>query len=189
MGKIILITGGGRSGKSGHALKLGESLSGPRVFVATCPVLDDEMRDRIKKHRQERRKGVWRTIEEETDLIAALRRAKTARVVLVDCLTLWINNLLYAAEKSRKKITERTIARQSRELITAAKKHSGTIIFVTNEIGMGIIPETPICRLYRDLAGRCNQVIATGSDSVVLMVAGQPLQIKPPIHDRYTIAP
>lgn len=178
MAQMILITGGSRSGKSAYAQKLAESLAGPRAFVATCPVIDDEMRERIRKHRQARQKRRWRTIEEPVDLPGALRDAKQYKVVLVDCLTLWINNLMFEAEKRRKTISEESVTRQCQKLRTAGRAHSGTILFVTNEVGMGIVPENALARLFRDLAGRCNREMAQVCDRVVLLVAGQPLELK-----------
>ena len=178
MAEIIFITGGCRSGKSAYAQKLAEALAGPRAFVATCPILDDEMRDRIRKHRRARQKRRWRTIEEPVDLPGALRSAKKFKVVLVDCLTLWINNLMYEAEKRGKTISEESVALLCKRLLTACREHPGMIIFVTNEVGMGIVPENPVCRLFCDLAGRCSQIIAQASNRMVLMVCGQPFELK-----------
>ena len=178
MARIILITGGSRSGKSAHAQCLAESLPGRRAFIATCPVIDDEMRERVSLHRAERRKSRWRTIEETLDLAGALRSAKPQRVVLVDCLTLWVNNLMYQAEQRGKTISESQIARHCREVLAACREHPGTVIFVTNEVGMGIVPENAISRRYRDLAGRTNQIIAAASHEVCLVVCGQSLEIK-----------
>ena len=99
MAEIILITGGSRSGKSAFAQMTSEALPGPRAYIATCPVIDLEMEERIRKHREARREKGWKTIEETVDLAGVIRRAGGCRVLLVDCLTLWINNLLYEAEK------------------------------------------------------------------------------------------
>ena len=178
MGKIILVTGGGRSGKSAWAQKTAESISGPRVFIATCPVIDDEMSERIRKHREARDKRDWHTIEEPLDIAGALDSSHDFSVALIDCLTLWINNLMYRAEKENTSLTETDVAQQCRRIVEAAKRHPGTVLFVTNEVGMGIIPENAQARLYRDLAGRCNQVIAQAGDSVVLMVSGLPIIIR-----------
>jgi len=178
MGKIILVTGGGRSGKSAWAQKTAESISGRRVFIATCPVIDDEMSERIRKHREARDKRDWHTIEEPLDIACALDSSHDFSAALVDCLTLWINNLMYRAEKENTSLTETDVALQCRRIVEAAKRHPGTVLFVTNEVGMGIIPENAQARLYRDLAGRCNQVIAQAGDSVVLMVSGLPVIIR-----------
>lgn len=172
MGKIILVTGGARSGKSSYALGLGRAMPGPRVFIATCPVTDDEMERRIEKHRRERGGGEWETVEEGTDLAGAIRGAEGAAVIVVDCLTLWVNNLIYEAEKESREVTEEEVAALSAEVIGACRDVSGTVIFVTNEVGMGIVPGDGVSRRYRDLVGRCNQTIAAGADAAALVVCG-----------------
>ena len=179
MRQIILVTGGGRSGKSSWAQKTAESISPRRVFIATCPVIDDEMRERIRKHREARDERNWHTIEEQLDIAGAIDSSHEFPVALVDCLTLWINNLMYRrVEKENSAITETDVTMECRLVIDAAKRHPGSVLFVTNEVGMGIIPENARARLYRDLAGRCNQVIAEACDRAVLMVSGLPLEIK-----------
>ena len=208
MGRIILVTGGSRSGKSSWAQKTAESMSAYRVFIATCPVIvtgnkidgadgeadgeiDDEIQERVRKHRAARDKRNWHTIEEPLDIAKAIASAndtsscvKSAHegveypVVLVDCLTLWINNLMYRAEKENAVITEANVVEECRRVINAAKLHQGSVLFVTNEVGMGIVPENAQARLFRDLAGRCNQVMAEAGDLVVLMVCGLPLEVK-----------
>jgi adenosylcobinamide kinase/adenosylcobinamide-phosphate guanylyltransferase len=178
MGRIILVTGGSRSGKSAYAQKQAESLPGSRAFIATCPVIDDEMRERIRKHQEARRGKGWDTIEEPLNVANVICDAQHYSALVVDCLTLWINNLLYEAEIAGRNINEAEIALECQRLISACEKHPGTILFVTNEIGMGIVPENPLSRLYRDLVGRCNQIMAEASARVVLLVSGQPLEIK-----------
>jgi len=178
MGEIILVTGGSRSGKSQFAQKAAEALPGPRAFIATCPVIDDEMQRRIRKHQQSRQGKDWQTIEEPLEIESAVRKAHGFNALVVDCLTLWINNLLYEAEKTGSALSETDIAVRCRGLLAACKAHPGTVVFVTNEVGMGIVPENRLSRLYRDLVGRCNQMMAAASHRVVLLVCGQPLEIK-----------
>jgi adenosylcobinamide kinase/adenosylcobinamide-phosphate guanylyltransferase len=178
MAQIILITGGSRSGKSTYAQTLAESIPGSRTYIATCPPLDEEMAARIKKHRAQRQASLWQTLEETVDLAGALLKTRKSRVRLLDCLTLWINNLLYEAEKQGREITEDDMLERCTHLLTACKELPGTVIFVTNEVGMGIVPDNPLARHYRDLAGRCNQIMAAGADRVILMVSGLPLNMK-----------
>lgn len=178
MARIVLLTGGGRSGKSGYAQAQAEAQAGPRVYIATCPVLDDEMRERIRKHREMRAPADWETLEEPVDLAGALRRTATAPVHLIDCLTLWLNNLLYQAELQGGRVTEADVAARCRELLSAGRELPGTLYIVTNEVGLGIIPENALARLFRDLAGRANQVVAAGADEVIFMVSGLPLVLK-----------
>ncbi len=180
MGHIILVTGGGRSGKSAYAQKTAEMLPEPRIFVATCPPIDEEMMERIRNHQEARRHRNWHTIEEPLNIARSIDEAHAFPTVLVDCLTLWINNLLYAAEQKNKGISETDITRECGRLAAACKAHPGTIIFVTNEVGMGITPENELARRYRDLVGRCNQLVAEASVRVVLLVSGQPIEIKNP---------
>lgn len=178
MAEMILVTGGSRSGKSSYAQKRAEALPGPRAFLATCPILDDEMALRCRKHRESRAASQWDTIEEETDLARVIGADTTHRVILVDCLTLWVNNLMYDASQKDQPLTEDDMAQHCRRLLEASAAFSGTILWVTNEVGMGIVPDNAQSRLFRDLAGRCNQILAGASSDVVLMVSGIALPVK-----------
>lgn len=179
MSKVTLVTGGSRSGKSNFAQQLAEQIQGPRLYVATCPVFDEELKERVRKHQETRSESNWDTLEEQIDLPGAIRHGARYSVILVDCLTLWINNLIYSAGNEEKSLSENEIIRRCEETLEACVRHPGCIIFVTNETGMGIVPENALSRRFRDLAGRTNQVIAAGSDEVFLVVSGQPLRIKP----------
>lgn len=179
MAEIILITGGARSGKSRHAQALAEARPGQRLFIATSPVIDDEMRQRIDRHQADRQGQGWHTVEEELRPMDALAGHPEAEVVLLDCLTLWISNLLFAAE-TPEYFTEAMIAELAGELAGAARKRQGVVIIVTNEVGLSIVPENPLARRYRDLVGRCNQTIAAAADRVDLVTCGLPLTIKSP---------
>lgn len=178
MPHIVLITGGSRSGKSTYAQRLAESLPGPRVYVATCPLVDDEIADRIRKHKETRSGCSWDTVEEAVALADALRQASTYEVILVDCLTLWVSNLMYEAEQHGQTLTEEDISDCCQDVLSACCGLDGTVIFVTNEVGMGIVPENAVSRRYRDLAGRCNQEIAAKANDVTLMVCGVPFHLK-----------
>ncbi len=173
-----LVTGGSRSGKSAYAQTLAEALPGPRAYLATCPVIDAETAERVKRHREARSAAAWETIEEPLDLAGAIGRAAAYPVLLVDCLTLWVNNLLYEAEQRGEIFTEEAAAQRSREVIDACRVFPGTVIFVTNEVGMGIVPESEAVRRFRDCAGRMNQLIAAAAEEVTLVVSGVPLRLK-----------
>jgi len=186
MGKIVLITGGSRSGKSSYALGIGQSVPGPRTFIATCPMIDDEIKVRIELHRRERLSGNWKTIEQQTDIAKTLETLKESAVILVDCLTLWVNNIMYRAKTESEDLSEAYMEQRSNEVINMCRKLSGMTIFVTNEIGMGIVPEDKHTRLYRDLLGRCNQTIAAEADAVVLVMCGIATFIKGELKDVIT---
>ena len=162
---ITLIIGGARSGKSAHAERLIEAAGGG-CYLATADAGDDEMKARIKAHKA-RRGDVWQTVEEPLDLIGALNGLE--RPVLVDCLTLWLSNLMMA---------ERDIEEEFNTLIGAIPRLKNPVIFVTNEVGQGIVPDNKLARDFRDHAGRLNQMIAGVADQVILMTAGLPQKIK-----------
>ncbi|MEN8200303.1 MAG: bifunctional adenosylcobinamide kinase/adenosylcobinamide-phosphate guanylyltransferase [Thermodesulfobacteriota bacterium] len=178
MARIILITGGARSGKSDYGLSRAESLPGPRTFLATSPVTDGEMEERIKRHQRERQGGQWRTVEEEVELVTVVESLEPGTVCLVDCLTLWVNNLMYHAENRGVDFSEDDMLREVKRLLGAVAAFSGTLICVTNEVGMGVVPDNAAARRYRDLVGRCNRKIAAAADEVILVSCGLPLFLK-----------
>jgi adenosylcobinamide kinase/adenosylcobinamide-phosphate guanylyltransferase len=136
------------------------------------------MRRRIDEHRRARCDRGWETLEEQRDLAGIFQRCSQYNVLLIDCVTLWINNLMYDAEQDSRQITEGDIAEQCGRVLDAARAWRGTAIFVTNEVGMGIVPENAQARCYRDLIGRANQIIAAGADAVTLVCCGIPITLK-----------
>ena len=179
MANVILVTGGARGGKSAYAESLSRSFSGPRAYIATAPVFDDEMAKRVTRHQQQRKNDGWDTIEEEIDLFGAIQKADAYDTILVDCLTLWINNLLYKDDR----ITEDDMTAKCAQLKKVCAGFDGNIIFVINEVGMGIVPENPLARKFRDLSGRCSQNIAKFANKVLLVSCGIPLTLKDEIQD------
>jgi adenosylcobinamide kinase / adenosylcobinamide-phosphate guanylyltransferase len=169
---LTLILGGARSGKSRYAEGLIAALPPPWVYVATAEAGDEEMAARIKVHRA-RRAPDWRTIEAPRDLTAALA-ASERWPVLVDCLTLWLSNVLLA---------DADIDAEIEHLEKALAAASAPVVLVANEVGSGIVPDHPLGRKFRDLQGILNQRIAVRADHVVLMVAGLPLTVKGALKD------
>jgi adenosylcobinamide kinase/adenosylcobinamide-phosphate guanylyltransferase len=165
----LLVLGGARSGKSRYAETVVEASALARLYIATAEPLDEEMRERIENHRRRREGGT--TIEAPREIEAALAaNAAPGRAILVDCLTLWLSNLLLdgvAGLEQRFAALRETIARLS-----------GLIVTVSNEVGLGLVPDTPLGRRFRDLQGRLNQDIASGADRVVFVAAGLPLPLK-----------
>ena len=177
MAKIILITGGARSGKSSYALELAESISTKRLFVATCPNVDREISERVRRHQEERRGRGWNTIEEETDLASLFsKETKDVDVMLIDCITLWVNNILFRDKDHE--VDDHRIAVLCRQWLETAEEFAGTVICVTNEVGLGIVPDNALARRYRDLVGTCNQLIGRIAGEVILVSCGIPLFLK-----------
>ena len=170
-GKLILVLGGARSGKSRYAQQLAEQRWRKPVFLATAEITDDEMAARIAKHRADRGTR-WQCIEEPLDLAGALKRAVgQGDGVLVECLTVWLGNVLV------KECAAGVEARQS-AFLEAVRRRTGDLILVSNEVGLGIVPEHPLGRQFRDLAGWLNQTLAAEADAVVFVAAGLPLALK-----------
>jgi adenosylcobinamide kinase/adenosylcobinamide-phosphate guanylyltransferase len=169
----IFVLGGCRSGKSGYALEATQKFAGDnKIFIATCIPRDDEMKLRVARHQQERSPH-WHTVEAPLDLPQAMvKAAGKAGVLLVDCLTLWINNLLMKDHDSEK------ILNQVQSLTRAVSSATCPVILVSNEVGTGFVPENKLARLYRDLVGSANQAVAECADQVVWTVAGIPVIIK-----------
>ncbi|XOF34938.1 MAG: bifunctional adenosylcobinamide kinase/adenosylcobinamide-phosphate guanylyltransferase [Candidatus Electrothrix sp. YB6] len=175
---ITLITGGCRSGKSAFAQEQAEQTDAPCLFIATCSRTDPEMAARIRRHQEDREGRGWQTAEVPLLLAEKLEDLPIGTTVLIDCLTLWVNNLMYETEQHDREITEDQLTVLAEELGRAARNHLGEVILVTNEVGMGIVPENPAARHYRDLIGRSNQIIAAFADQVFLVSCGIPVQIK-----------
>ncbi len=173
--ELILILGGARSGKSAFAERLARQRE--RVlFVATAEALDEDMERRIAVHRRQR-PSRWTTLEEPLDLASAIRASLDSHeICLLDCLTLWVSNLLLRMEDDPN--VEKEILSALDKVIEVYEKSSATWIVVSNEVGLGIVPPTPLGRLYRDALGRVNQAVAARANRVYLMVAGYALDVK-----------
>lgn len=191
--RLVLILGGARSGKSAFAERLAASSGQSVAFIATALAGDEEMRERIARHRAVRPKG-WHTLEEPLDLVRAVHQAgQLADVLLVDCMTLWLGNVLLQESGEDGKDNEEEVefqpasrlfderAVKACEALLAVIKSLGpnkTIIVVTNEVGLGLVPAYPLGRLYRDTLGSINQRLAQAADRVYLMVAGMAIDLK-----------
>jgi adenosylcobinamide kinase/adenosylcobinamide-phosphate guanylyltransferase len=178
-GKIVLVTGGARSGKSAFAEKYAAALGGPVAYIATAETLDAEMAARVALHRS-RRPASWQTIEAPRAAPEALARAaESAEAILFDCITVYVANLLLdPAAPAIPAERHNRIAGEIAKLAAAARAAAATVVFVTNEVGAGIVPENALAREYRDLAGLANQQLAAVADEVYLVVSGIPVNIK-----------
>lgn len=166
---LTLVLGGARSGKSRRAQLLCEALSDARVFIATAEPFDNEMAERIAQHRLDRGSS-WQTVEAPLDIVEAIRGASSSSAVcLVDCLTLWLSNLMH---------TDRDVDTEISKLLGFLENATGAVVFVSNEVGMGLVPETPLGREFRDLQGRLNQRVASICDYVEFVAAGLPITLK-----------
>jgi adenosylcobinamide kinase / adenosylcobinamide-phosphate guanylyltransferase len=172
----ILVTGGCRSGKSSHALEVARELaSGPRIFIATCVPYDDEMRERVRRH-QEERGSQWQTLDVPVELAEAVsRRCSGAGVVLIDCLTLWVSNLMASCADDDQILD--TIAGFCRVIADPPCP----IVLVSNEVGCGVVPANAISRRFRDLMGWTNQRVAAAAHRVIWMVSGIAVTVKPEV--------
>lgn len=165
----LLVLGGARSGKSRYAQARAEAADAELVFIATAQAFDDEMHQRILRHREDRGPR-WRTVEEPIALAdAILAHSNPKTVVLVDCLTLWASNLLLA---------DHDLDRAGQDIARAIALASGPLIIVSNEVGLGIVPDNPLARRFRDAAGMLNQIVAATVTEAVMMFSGLPLHIK-----------
>ncbi len=168
--RSVLVLGGARSGKSAYAQALAEAAASERVYVATAEAGDAEMADRIARHRETRGLG-WSTREAPLDLAEALAaEARSGRVVLADCLTLWISNLMLSGHD---------VEAATAALTRALGALEGPAILVSNEVGLALVPETRLGRDFRDLQGRVNAAVANACDAVVFVAAGLPTLLKP----------
>jgi adenosylcobinamide kinase/adenosylcobinamide-phosphate guanylyltransferase len=167
LSRLTLVLGGARSGKSRYAENLLQSAAPPWHYLATAEAGDEEMRQRIAQHRA-RRGAPWQTLEVPLDLTDAVGGMRTG-ALMIDCLTLWLSNIL---------LSQRDIDAECDRLIAALEMAPGPIVAVSNEVGLGIVPDTPLGRQFRDAQGRLNQRVAAIADHVVLMAAGLPLSLK-----------
>src|SRR5260221_1226342 len=166
---VTLVLGGARSGKSRFAETLMARVPRNRVYLATAEIFDDEMAERVRLHKEQRGDN-WRTIEAPLDLAHVLiRETGKGDAVLVDCLTLWLSNLMGA---------DRDIAAETTQLIGSLPQLGGPVIFVANEVGLGIVPDNALARRFRDHAGRLNQAVAAAADQGFFIAAGLPLRLK-----------
>jgi adenosylcobinamide kinase / adenosylcobinamide-phosphate guanylyltransferase len=169
--RLTLVLGGARSGKSRQAEALARATGLRRIYIATAQAFDDEMRERIAVHRADRAADGWTTVETPLDLAGAVTRESAIdTVILVDCLTLWLSNVMLA---------EQDVGQAERELLAALGATPGPVVIVSNEVGLGIVPETPLGRRFRDAQGRLNQRVAALADHVIFVAAGLPLMLKP----------
>ena len=167
MSRVRLILGGARSGKSRYAEGLAKAATGLKTYIATAEAFDDEMRARIARHRIERADNGWQTIEIPLDLTAALRGA--SGFVLIDCVTLWLGNLMHH---------QHDIGAALEDLCAALAGNAAEVVLVSNEVGLSIVPENAMARRFRDEQGLANQKLAAVADEVVFIAAGLPIKLK-----------
>ena len=177
MGKIILVTGGARSGKSKFAEKFALTFGNKAAYIATAQIFDDEMAHRVKLHKA-RRKNFWTTFESPFNADKTISTIENFDVILFDCVTIYLSNFLCAANLDDVEKIYNDVEILIDKLIDAAKNSNATVIFVSNEVGAGIVPENKLARIFRDIAGLANQRIAENSDKVFLTVAGLAVNLK-----------
>ncbi len=165
---LTFLLGGARSGKSAHAERLITLLPSPWAYIATAQAFDAEMEDRIALHRTRRGDG-WQTVEEPRELARTLESVPAGRPVLIDCLTLWLSNVMLA---------DADVEAETKHLADVLGKPSGPWFVISNEVGLSLVPETPLGRKFRDAQGRLNQRVAALADEVLFMVAGLPMKVK-----------
>lgn len=169
---LVVLLGGARSGKSALAVQLAEERGAPVTFLATGQAGDEEMAERIRRHRDERPSG-WATVEEPLELLAAIEHVRGGDTLVIDCLSLWVANVL---ERDGGDDVEDRARRAAR----AAAARSGLTLSVSNEVGLGVVPATPAGRRYRDVLGRVNSIWAAEAEKTALVVAGRALLLDPP---------
>lgn len=178
MGRLIFVIGGARSGKSSFAQQTAAATGGGVCYLATAQALDDEMRARIARHRADR-PGEWLTVEEPGDLAAALRKMPAGiGTVIIDCLTLFATNILMENEGRPSEEIRLLLLTKIEEMLAACREADFDAVVVSNETGLGLVPDNPLGRVFRDLTGEMNRLVAAEADEVRLMVAGIPLSIK-----------
>lgn len=180
--KITFIIGGARSGKSSFATNEALKIDGKKAYVATAEALDSEMKERIEKHKKDRG-NEWDTYEEPLNISGLIKKIESSyRVIVLDCLTLWLSNILHITqtpEKEVQRLIKELKAFKNSSLVSASGgRHSSLIFIVSNEVGMGIVPENEMARKFRDMAGFLNQKVAEIADEVYLVTAGIPMKIK-----------
>ena len=170
--KFVLITGGVRSGKTSFSEELAKRAGKEYVYIATTVPLDKEMKERVRKHKSTRSK-IWKVVEEPMDVIRVLKREdKKGKVILLDCLTLLITNWLM------KRYKETIIEKKIKEIADFGRDSKASLIIVSNEVGMGIVPKNKLARSFRDIQGLCNQILAKSAKEVYFMAAGMPVRLK-----------
>jgi adenosylcobinamide kinase/adenosylcobinamide-phosphate guanylyltransferase len=167
--RTVFVVGGARSGKSRFALAEASKIAGRKAFIATAAASDDEMSARIEKHRQDRSND-WETFEEPVNLSPLIMEISGEYdVIIIDCLTLWLSNLMFS---------DRKIEEEFQAFISCVASSPSSLFIIANEVGLGIVPDNPLARSFRDLAGFLNQRVAGAADEAYLMAAGIPLKIK-----------
>jgi adenosylcobinamide kinase/adenosylcobinamide-phosphate guanylyltransferase len=170
---LTFLLGGARRGQSTLGVQIAERQPLPVTYVATAEPFDDDLRDRVERHRAER-PAQWTTVECPVELAAAIRAVPDDRFLIVDCLTVWLGNLFVHV------IDSEQIATRAQDLDAALRTRTGPTVVVSNEVGMGVHPDSPLGRVYRDELGRLNQLVAASADTTLLLVAGRALRLEDP---------
>ena len=184
MRKTILVTGGARSGKSHYAQEFAAKTGKKVLFVATAEAGDEEMKQRIRAHQLSRPAG-WSTLEAPANVGKAIsKEVGGAEMIIIDCITMLVSNVFTrladrTSEQIDAALADRAVTREIEDLIECFDRLGADFLVVTNEVGLGLVPDNPIDRLYRDLLGKANRMLAERADEVYLLVAGQPLKVKP----------